>query len=112
MKIKVIYNKKYPKTRWIIWERNIGVKFFGGLVGLWPLEMNTNLRNSTAIRVLSFDRRAAYGDDDDNWEGKSRILSTDEYRNLTLKEYYLVSSMLKLANTRYNKKKDKFTKVK
>lgn len=64
-----------------------------------------------AIKRLSYDCIELDGNVEEKWKPRSMKLSTDTLRNFTVKEYLLLSTMLKTANVRYNKKKDEFINI-
>ena len=120
MDIQLIYNVQEPSLNWLIWKRNIGKELFGRMVSANKFSLNemiqakdnNNYRCKTYIAALSYDNHKKDGDCEINWRGRSHKLSTDACRNLTIEEYNALSQILLKANTRYNKKKDEFTKVK
>jgi hypothetical protein len=115
MNIQLIFDAQEPSSKWLIWKRNIGKKFFGRMITVNKFSLNTILQakgnNSckSYIAGLSYDSHKEDGDNEINWRGRSCKLSTDTYRNLTIEEYNTLSQILLKANARYNKKKDEFT---
>lgn len=115
MNIQLIFDIQKPSTKWLIWKRNIGKKSFGRMVPANKFSLNDilqekgNNRCDSYIAALSYDSHKEDGDCEMNWRVRSRILSTDTYRNLTIEEYNTLSQILLKANARYNKKKDEFT---
>lgn len=112
MKLKLLYDRESPKEkRWVIWERNVGHFFLGKTVWFQEIE-NTihyfSLNAKEVVEKLMYDNHAKDGDTERFWNGNSAKLSTDAYRNLTLQEYITISTLLKMADMRYNKKKDEF----
>lgn len=120
MKLKIIYDRERPKEkRWVIWERNIGQFFLGKTVWFKEIENAINeplhyfsLPIKVVVEKLMYDNHAKDGDTERFWNGNSSKLSTDTYRNLTMQEYNAISTLLKMVNMRYNKKKDQFVKIK
>jgi hypothetical protein len=113
MNIKLIYNSEAPNTKWLVWGKNIGEIFFGSLMGFtFPFARLNKNSIIGAINQLSYDCIKLDGNVEEKWKPRSRKLPTDTLRNFTVEEYLLLSRMLKIANMRYNKKKDEFIKVK
>ena len=114
MNIKLIYNNEAPNSKWLVWEKNIGKKYFGSLMGFTSFEIFFPLGRVNkepvinSIKQLSYDCIGLDGNAEEKWKLRSRKLSTDTLRNFTVKEYLLLSMMLKTANVKYNKKKDEF----
>jgi hypothetical protein len=114
MNIKLIYNNEAPNSKWLVWGKNIGKKYFGSLMGFTSLTLPSGRNISkkepviNAIKQLSYDCIGLDGNAEEKWKLRSRKLSTDTLRNFTVKEYLLLSNMLKIANVKYNKKKDEF----
>jgi hypothetical protein len=116
MKLKLLYNRESPKkNRWVIWERNIGQRFLGKLVWFKEIENTINgpihyfsLTAKGVVEKLMYDSHEKDGDTERFWKGNSTKQPTDTYRNLTMQEYNAISALLKMANMRYNKKKDEF----
>jgi hypothetical protein len=115
MKLKLLYNRNSPKSRWVIWERNIGKSYLGGVIGLITAERITNGKDTITspkieVEHISHDNHAEDGDMEHLWKFYSRKQLTDTYRKFTPQEYITISTLLKMANMRYNKKKDEFVK--
>lgn len=109
MNIKLICNIEAPNSyKWLVWGKNIGKKYFGNLLGL-PSFARLNKNSMVGfIKQLSYDCIELDGNVEEKWKPRSRKLPTDTLRNFTMKEYLLLSMMLKIANVKYNKKKDEF----
>ena len=60
------------------------------------------------IKQLSYDCIELDGNVEEKWKARSRKLPTDTLRAFTVEEYLQLSTMLKIANVKYNKKKDEF----
>ena len=120
MKLKLLYDRDRPKVkRWVIWERNIGHFFLGKTVWFKEIEDTINgplhyfsLTAKEVVEKLMYDNHVKDGDIERFWKGNSSKLSTDTYRKFTPQEYNAISTLLKMANMRYNKKKDQFVKIK
>jgi hypothetical protein len=115
MKLKLLYNRNSPKSRWVIWERNIGKSYLGGVIGLITAENIIQGKDTIGtakdeVERISHDSHAEYGDMEHLWNFNSAKQSTDTYRKFTPQEYITISTLLKIANMRYNKKKDEFVK--
>lgn len=116
MKLRVIYNINGEREKWIVRERNITPKGFYSIQTFTDnylkklVEDNPTYDSKLLNLTKEFARILAM---DESNKSYSRHFSskypTDAIRNLTVSEYLTLGTILRKANTKYNKKKDEFT---
>jgi hypothetical protein len=118
MNIQLLYSIDDPDSKWIVWKRNIGKKYFGKMCTFSDLLLEDMLHGKKSnekvkgyIDTLSYDSHQNDGDNERFWHGNSKILASDTFRNFTFNEYIALSEILRKSKMRYNKKKDQFIKI-
>lgn len=114
-KLQLLYNKKDQKCKWIVRKRNIGEKYFGGLLCFTDNQINALLNNTkdynTFVTLFTKDYNIMDGRET-NWSNRSLIYPTDTFRKMTVQEYMNLAKIFKHYNLIYNKKKDEFRTTK
>ena len=108
MELTVIYYNAIPSEKWIARKSNIGMNYMTGLADFRD-DITKISRDKAWVNGLN---RKVDKNEEEHWILKSRILKTDRFRNLNIKEYIMLSNILKIFGYKYNKKKDEFIKVK
>lgn len=113
MELTVVYDNECPCQKWIMRKCNIGQKYLCGIVDFRDEVMKRNLKQADYsmqpwVIALEKDQRNV---DERKRMGNSRIIPSDTFRQLNLSEYIMLSSLLKKAKFKYNKKKDEFIRL-
>ncbi len=112
LNIKIVQDISWERAKWIVWEKNIGKKYFTNLVSfsegtvLWALSNKTHAEG--LIRRIKEEENTQIEED---WRNKSRIRKNDLVREFTIQEYMNLSRILKKADYKYNKRKISFIKL-
>lgn len=104
MKLKIIYSSQDPNEKWIIRENHIKGKSLRGIICFTDSWMENAIKGSDAVTSKEIDNLIV-------GRGKSYIISTDRFRNPTIEEYNMFSTIMKKCGYKYNKKKDEFIKI-
>lgn len=104
LQIQLIQDKVDKISKWIVWKRNIGKKYFSGIT---KFSYNLDELSSEGIEKLTTDSSHLQ---ETEWPELSPILPSDLLRPFTIKEYIILGQYLKKYGYTYNKKKDIFVK--
>ena len=109
--LQLVFSNDCPKDKWIIWDRNIGKKTFGGMLYFSDNRIKEELASTSKNNIMHFpiDSKKKYGTNENKWGNNSTILPSDTFRKMTMEEYINLGYVLKHNNITYNKKKDEFT---
>jgi len=107
MEFTIVYNRLNPIEKWIMKKSNIGKKCLCGIVNF---KDDFNGVNNFWLERLVW--KADKTKKETEWANTSIKLTTDAYRELNIHEYIKLSNIFKKVGVKYNKKKDKFIKLK
>ena len=110
--LQLVYSNDSPKDKWIIWDRNIGKKTFGGMLYFSDDRLKEELDDKPSknnVMHFTTDSKRKYGTNENKWASNSIILPSDTFRKMTMEEYINLGYVLRHNNIIYNKKKDEFT---
>ena len=101
-KLQLLYNKNDQRCKWIIRKRNIGEKYFGGLLCFTDNHINILLNSTynTFVTLFTKDYNVVDGRET-NWSNRSPICPTDKFRKMTVQEYMNLAKIFKHYNFTY-----------
>lgn len=111
LQIQLIEDKNCKDNKWVVWKRNIRGESFVQYF-LWNYVNNYSQKYwEENVIKLSKDFSKSSSLEFNNNCNCSHFRDTDVLRKFTLKEYIEFSQLLKMANFKYNKKTDEFTRI-